>query len=229
MHSRPLLALASLLLLLAACGRDGQPAGSCPACGAHAACSASLQCQCDPGYAGDGQTCQDVAVALGGLRWELPCTGAHSGDGCPSASAVHTSLTLGGDPAKTYNVTLRFRGVVELLTVTGGEGTGYFRKGGVPTTIGYNRYSLTVGAPGATYYLNAGTSGPRRCFAIDYTEVIAMAGGAAITLTGDPVDGQQILNIDDAGQPIVVPDIPPAPKPFDGQFIQMDVVSVSAQ
>ncbi len=232
--------LASALLWLAAgacdCGGHSTPdagaSAECPTCGAHASCAsvdASAQCQCDPGYLGDGQSCQDVAADLVGLRWDLPCAGDHAGDGCPSTAAVRTSLTLGGDPQKTYDVALRFRGVVELLTVTGGEGAGYFRKGGAPTTVGYNTYSLEVGSPGATYYLNAGESGPRRCFAIDYTEVIPMTGGTSLTLVGDPVDGAQILNIDGAGQPIVVPDVPPAPKAFDGQFIQMDVVSVTAQ
>jgi hypothetical protein len=93
-------------------------------------------------------------------------------------------------------------------------------------TVGYNIYSLEVGAPAATYYLNAGQSGPRRCFPIDYTETIPMQGATTLTLIGDPVDGVQIINVDDAGKPNVVPDVPPAPAAFDGQFIQMDVVSV---
>jgi hypothetical protein len=36
----------------------------------------------------------------------------------------------------------------------------------------------------------------------------------------------EIKNLDAQGTPAVVPGVPPAPAAFDGQFIQMDVVSV---
>ena len=34
------------------------------------------------------------------------------------------------------------------------------------------------------------------------------------------------INVDDAGAPIVIPGIPPAPDVFDGQFLRIDVVDV---
>lgn len=35
----------------------------------------------------------------------------------------------------------------------------------------------------------------------------------------------EILNTDDNGDPIIIPFIPPYPGSFNGQFIQMDVIS----
>jgi hypothetical protein len=48
----------------------------------------------------------------------------------------------------------------------------------------------------------------------------------ALTLQADSLDALQIRNIDENGAPIVVPDVPPAPDAYDGQFVQMDVLSV---
>ena len=43
------------------------------------------------------------------------------------------------------------------------------------------------------------------------------------------IDGHEIENGDASNNPIVVPSIAPAPSPYDGQFIQMDVDAVTAQ
>lgn len=176
-------------------------------------------CNCDP-------TPGQVAHTLDGLRWELPCVGAHSGDGCATGPAVRTSLTLPGDGGTTFDATLRFRGVVELIRVDGGVGSGTFRQGGALETTGYNAYSLVVGAPAAVYFLNAGQSGPRRTFPIDSTATIPLEGGTTVTLVADPRDGVEIINTDGDGGTNIVPGVPPAPLAFDGQFLQLDVVSV---
>jgi hypothetical protein len=168
-----------------------------------------------------------IAVTLDGTRWELPCVGAHTGDGCTSAPRVSRSLVLGGDPQVTYDVQLRFRGVVEWVTVDGGVGTGPFRVGGQAEQTGFNIYSLEVEQPPTVYFLNAGGSGPRRTFPLEETHTLPMRGGTHVTITGDPVDGAEIINRDGDGGTNVIPGIPPAPLPFDGQFLQVDVVSVT--
>jgi hypothetical protein len=56
-----------------------------------------------------------------------------------------------------------------------------------------------------------------------------MKANAEVTLTANPVDGLEWGNEDMAGNPIVVPDVPPYPKPYNGQFVQMDVTSVTPQ
>ena len=180
---------------------------------------ASTGCNCD-------NTPAEVAHALGGLRWELPCVGAHAGDGCATGQVVRTSLTVPGDGGITFDATLRFRGVVELIRVDGGVGTGTFRAGGALETVGYNAYSLEVGAPPGVYYLNAGQSGPRRTFPLDFTQTLQLQGGTSVTLVADPRDGVEIINTDGDGGTNLIPGIPPAPLAFDGQFLQMDVVSV---
>jgi hypothetical protein len=53
-----------------------------------------------------------------------------------------------------------------------------------------------------------------------------MQSGASVTLAADTVNGSEITNRDANGNPIVVPEIPPAPTAYDGQFIQMDVTNV---
>ena len=43
-----------------------------------------------------------------------------------------------------------------------------------------------------------------------------------MTLSGDGQNGRLITNF----KKLVVPDIAPAPEPFHGQFVQMDVVKI---
>jgi hypothetical protein len=60
-------------------------------------------------------------------------------------------------------------------------------------------------------------------FAIDYTVTIPIRGGATVTLGAYDDNDISIAN----HQSIVVPEIPPAPAPFDGQFFQLDVLAVA--
>ena len=58
---------------------------------------------------------------------------------------------------------------------------------------------------------------------MDYTATIEIEGGATLTLHGNGQNGRMITNFDK----LVVPDVPPAPKPFNGQFIQLNVTDVA--
>jgi hypothetical protein len=169
-----------------------------------------------------------VAAALDGLRWELPCTqGVADPTVCKTLPSASTSATMGGEPGTTYEVTLRFRGVVEISLYEGGTASGYWQVGGAPpagSTI--NVYGLVVSSPAQTYYVNQGISN-RVAVAIDYTETIPIDAGATVTLLADSRDAFELRNLDGSGQPIVVPGVAPAPLPFDGQFVQMDVVSIA--
>lgn len=189
--------------------------------------AAGVTCTCRPGDIGDGRTCEEVASPLHGMRLELPCTSAHVGDGCSTSLATRRATIL-GDAAAIYNVTIRVRGVVEDRTYVGGTTTGYWNVGGMLSTErNYNMYRLEVSHPHGIFHLNAGTGQPYT-HAIDYTQTIQVAGGVELILTGDPLDGGEVYNhAMTTRTPIVVPDIPPAPAAFDGQFVQLDVVSVS--
>jgi hypothetical protein len=156
---------------------------------------------------------------LSGLQWIIPGLSVNTqGSEGPTklncALTDTTTVTLGGNPATTYQVQLHFQGVVEQKTYTGsasGNATGtnsaYFIKGGTAAVDGWNIYSLTVSSPSATYYLNSGTSGNTFCNEIDYVATIPMNGGATVTLTVNSIDSIEIANNSDGngGSPISVP------------------------
>ncbi len=180
----------------------------------------------DTSTADAGADYSAVAATLAGLRWELPCASDFNEWNCNVTDPEPVVATLGGTSGSTYDVTLRFRGIVEGKTYEGGTSVDYFVRGGAPAVDTYNVYALEVSDPPATYYLNAGTSGSGRPFTIDYTATVSMAAGATVTLTATAIDGVEHKNLDADDVPMVVPDVPPAPDTYDGQFIQMDVVTV---
>jgi hypothetical protein len=99
-----------------------------------------------------------AAAALEGLRWTLPCS--NNGNGyCDTPAADTKSATLSGNAGVTYDITLRFRGVVEEKTYLYGTAEGHWQIGGIPNEDLYNVYKLEVAAPAQTYYLNAGQTG----------------------------------------------------------------------
>jgi hypothetical protein len=238
-----------ILLVAAGCGHhdanktdaavDGTPvspdAPACEvaACDANATCTVTGNvgtCACNAGYDGDGHTCTAVAVTLTGLRWEIPCGGDASATVCTCTDPSPVVATLAGVSGTTYNVQLRFRGVIEQKTYTGGTADATdpsFYVGGADNGDTYNVYKLEVTAPAQTYFLNNGTSGIEHSWALDYTKTIQMTAGATITLTAAAKDASQIKNLDATNTPIVIPGIAPAPAAYAGQFIQMDVVSVT--
>jgi len=187
---------------------------------------------CGPGELKSGSSCVNVAGTLDGLRWEMPCTGDAPGDPvhvCQTVKPADQTATLGGSPSVTYEVTLRFRGVVEEKGYFGGTKEEHWQIGGAPGGDLFNVYELNVSQPAQSYYVNSGVSGVLHSYPLDYQKVIDVTGDATVTLSADPIDTAEIKNIDEAGAPIVVPHVSPAPKPFDGQFVQMDVISVTAK
>lgn len=73
------------------------------------------------------------------------------------------------------------------------------------------------------YYLNAGESMIRHCWAVDYTQTVLVHAGDEVVFEVVSSDGSLIKNRDEAGQPIIVAGIPPAPDSFNGQFVQLNV------
>lgn len=166
------------------------------------------------------------AGALDGLRWEIPCGADLGGMVCAATDPAVQTATITGTAGTTYNVTLRFRGVVETKAYTGGTVDGYFNTGGADDGDSFNVYALGVSSPAQNYFVNMGVSNIYNCFAMDYMETIPMDSGATVTLGAMTIDAHEIENVDPSGTPIVVPDIAPAPAAYNGQFVQMDVVSV---
>jgi hypothetical protein len=178
----------------------------------------------------------DEAKAIDGFRWEFPGVqpmpdSPKKGANCRSAVVTgdpkttdnfSKTITFGGDANKTYLVTLRFRGVVEPMMYKNGAKDGeYFYKGGVPNNKAYNVYQLDVSKPAGHFYLNRQDKVGHRIFTIDYTRTIEIAGGAILILSGDGQNGLMISNF----KKLQVEGIDKE-KAFNGQYVQMDVVSV---
>jgi hypothetical protein len=182
---------------------------------------------CDPGERLEAMKCVDVASQLHGLRVDMPCASG-SGDTCTAAQPkASASATIGGDPGARYEVTLRVRGVLEQMTYEGGSGEGLWRVGGTAAHPRYNEAALVVSAPSQVYWLNAGRAGQARVWGLDELRTLPVDAGATVTLYLDAKDDRLIRNQGRGKRPIVVSGLPPAPEPFDGQFIQVDVVAIS--
>ncbi|MFT3924319.1 MAG: LamG domain-containing protein [Myxococcales bacterium] len=184
---------------------------------------------CGEGFlCGADHRCLDVAGSLAGLAWELPCTGSKNTEACANGPDVNVAATLGGAPGTVYDVRLRFRGVVEAKTYLDGCSTAddTWQVGGTPASDTGNIYRLDISSPAQTYYLNRGTSGDPALLALDFEETVRVAAGATVTLYAASIDGAELLNIGGPNAPVSVGGVSLA-QPYDGQFIEMDVVSVS--
>jgi|GEM_PF-705493 len=197
----------------------------------------------------------DPGAVLNGQRWETAANAPQDAQG----SCIHTDKTVqfGGTPGAIYNVTLRFRGVLEAKEYAGGSVQGdpvanspgcdlpapghdslQFYTGGVGAPdshwSAYNVVGFTVSAPMQSYYLN----GVMSCtpddtvFPIDYMATIQIAGGATVHLTQTDPNCSIIPNATDfvlpgMTAPIRVPGVASNSTGEAGQFAQMDVVSVT--
>lgn len=180
---------------------------------------------------------EKTGAAINGFRFEFPCKdpmpenpkeGADGPSGLVTGDPMTTDnftvkKSFGGEPGRRYQVTLRFRGVVEPMMYKNGKQVGeYFYIGGEKNNATYNVYQISVSSPQSHYFLNRQDKVGHQIFTIDYTQTIEIDGGATITFHGDGQNGRLITNF----KKLVVPGIPPAPQPYNGQFIQVDVVEV---
>jgi len=178
-----------------------------------------------------------IAASIDGYRFEFPCKDPMPENPKPGADGISARATddpatndkftdvkkFGGDPAKRYKVTIRVRGVVEPMMYKDGKMDGdYFYIGGVPNNATYNIYQLTVSSPESHFFFNRQDAVGHKIFTIDYTKTIEIDGGATLTFHGDGQNGRMITNF----LKLVVPEVPPAPAPSNGQFIQLNVVDV---
>jgi hypothetical protein len=125
------------------------------------------------------------------LRVEIPCTGPGGDQGypwvCPCTSVVQrTSVPVAGDPGVLYAVTLRVRGVVELVGYQGGTaGSDSWYVGGDHMDDGWNIWEL-LPSSGPTYFVNANNPGPGNLLGgitvgIDFEQTVTLQGGTRST------------------------------------------------
>jgi len=173
----------------------------------------------------DGPPAGDASVpfaTLTGLQWLLPCTAAIGSNSCACDATMRVVHLADPDP-RLYDVTVRIRGVMEGGSYQGGTAMGNWYVGGASTNPLLNIYELDVTSPSAHYFLNAV---PGAIAELDYTVTLPITSDATLTLTSDGQDGRQLKNLGSGGAPLVIPGVATTPSPYDGQFAQLDVVSV---
>jgi len=188
-------------------------------------------------YASPAEDLKKIAASIDGYRYEFPCKdpmpeNPKSGADGISGRATNDPATndkftdvkkFGGEPGKRYKVTIRVRGVVEPMMYKDGQMDGdYFYIGGEPNNATYNIYQLTVSAPASHFFFNRQDKVGHKIFTIDYTQTLEIEGGATLTFHGNGQNGRMITNF----SKLTVPEVPPAPEPFNGQFIQLNVTNV---
>lgn len=159
--------------------------------------------------------------------------------------STDTTVTFPGTPGVVYNVGIRVRGVVEFRDYQNGQHDGeHFYVGGtapdiVQTAEGseevhLNLYSLEISAPHQIYFLNhdgglpTGTNSPVGI--VDQTKTIQIEGGATVHAVAFDRNCNAYSNCesyDGPCAPILVPGVAPYPAAFSGQFLQLDVTSVT--
>ncbi|HET6583750.1 MAG TPA: calcium-binding EGF-like domain-containing protein [Nannocystaceae bacterium] len=194
-------------------------------CDEDATCSldddGEVDCECDDGFEGDGEECT-VVPALAMLRWNLPC-GVDLGDTCTADMTAMDSAVLVGEPGVIYTVELRVRGVLESKAYANGTDDGAWYIGGDPVIDGgWNETTLEVSDPPQLFRYNNGTRGVWEPVAVDVTRTIHVTAGATVTIAVD-TENAIIIDNDDG---VVVPDVAPAPEAYDGQFAQVDILSI---
>ena len=182
---------------------------------------------------------QDAAASLAGLRIEVPCanpkfnndTECHWDQGLLQTADPQWKLkreivrTFSGRNGVVYDVAFHVRGVVEPKNFTGGTVQfEHFQSGGTPVKNDYNFYSLHVSDPEATYTFNRNEQKVGHyTFPIDYRVSIPIRSGATVIMGAYDSNDVAIANHERS----VIAGVVPAPQPFDGQFFQLDVESVT--
>jgi hypothetical protein len=231
------------------CGANGSKCVDCTtnggSCGSVGNCSFSVVCCGTPGFSPAIAVPTTSPICLLSLRWNLPCLSVPNPLMCSQTNPQIQTGAVSGNSLSLYNITLRFRGIVEPKIYYGGSsigGQGAFYAGGNPANDSNNIYALTVSDPPQKFYLNADL--PLVVNVIDFIVSFMIHGGASISLTANTgslqpicwhmffffqlifcsVDGFGGANIDS----LKVPNISPAPQAYNGQFVQLDLVSMSS-
>jgi len=195
----------------------------------------ALSSGCASTTAGD----PNPAASLAGLRLEVPCanpkfngdTECHWDQSLLQTADPQWKLkreivrTFSGRNGVVYDVAFHVRGVVEPKNFTGGTVQfEHFQSGGTPVKNDYNFYSLHVSDPEATYTFNRNEQKVGHyTFPIDYRVSIPIRSGATVIMGAYDSNDVAIANHERS----VIAGVVPAPQPFDGQFFQLDVESVT--
>ena len=196
---------------------------------------------------------QNIQAALSGLTWQMPIgdptATLNPASKVPNEPADQVAQIVGAIGV-TYTARVRVRGFAEgklyqdivsmiggvhcvpaagqsIVAGTGGlclAYTGALTGGFIKPADLTNEYLLIVSDPPMVYALNnvCGVSNPKL---VDYQFDVQIKSGATVTLRANSMDGYAFPN---TGLQ-VVPEPPPinVTQPFAGQFLQMDVLSIT--
>jgi hypothetical protein len=164
---------------------------------------------------------EGAAASLAGLTWRIPATGIFAAETWTCIDPQPEVAIMGGAPGESFDVDLRFVGVVEQKSYTGGSNDSlYWQVGGSPVADSYNVYALTISSPPQTFYINRGTSGLLVCFAIDYTQTVTINAGATVTLSCTTMDNREVRHT------ISVSGVSDPTQPYVGQWVRMTPTKV---
>jgi hypothetical protein len=177
---------------------------------------------------------RDPAAAKGfqGFFLHDECIGENTAqpDTCLHLRKHERSFVFGGEAGKTYDVTLRVRGLFEPTTMTGGAAPDpahpYFYVGGQTSTGDYSQWRIDVSSPRQTYTLNNYPATSHTIYKEDFEASFPVAAGATITITAIDANDRQIDN-GATGKPDrqqVIEGV--VDKPLAGQMLRLDVVGV---
>jgi hypothetical protein len=150
----------------------------------------------------------------------------------PNTQRIEKPVAFGGDPAITYDVKLRVRGIFEPTTISGGQRPYMdtpFTVGGMVASgvdpINYQQYFIKVSKPAQTYWLNDYQYVAHDIHKADYEATIQVAGAADVTVVMNDGNDHEIANWT---KDYFMGLEPYASAPSLGQMLRLDVISVSA-
>jgi hypothetical protein len=166
--------------------------------------------------------CRPLVGNFDGFLYSHPCGDEGTGYDClgsmctGGASTRTQAFMIKGDPAVTYELTFRVRGVVEAKNYSGGRrraqgldpganGGDQWYEGGTAPNSTYNTYELHItprveGAPN-DYFLNArdGSGEDHSSWALNYLASIKVKGGGTINFRSFDSNCRQIMNCGPGG------------------------------
>jgi len=176
----------------------------------------------------------DLAAGLHELFIHDACTGNQAqSDTCTHVQLIEQTVTFGGDPTQTYDLTLRVRGLFEPTNISGGAAPlpdhPYFVVGGSVQAADYSQWHIVVGDPAVTSYFNHYPQTSHTIYQQDFEATLIVAGGSEIVVRVADANDRQIDNgatgLPDRQQTIdgVTEEV------VDGQILRLDVISVVAR